>query len=223
MKIGILGAPGAGKTEFAEKLSRELDGSFLVIDNFTPDLRLRTELAYGLDGSHIDDMQVVFKRREWELYWKSNTISVGTVLDSTAHCFARAESPARNRKDLIVKTERLRAIAEAFGLLYTDTWDYDYAFYLPYKGDDLDSRMIDAALVELLTKYTAPVFSFKAEVPDDEKASTAARAINALEAKQLPEAPERGVRSSSEASEADGGSSEPVPDVPEQGRDSNDA
>lgn len=231
MKLAILGAPGAGKTEFAEGLRdtlREVHGfpNFLIIDTVVEDLRLRTRLEYGGFGSHIDDMQVVFKRREWELHWQetnTNTITVGTVLDSTAHCFVRSEDPARNRRELLTGNERLRAIAETFGMLYTDTWDYDYAFYLPYKGDDPHSRLVDAGLVELLTKYAAPVLSFKHGVPDDEKASTAARAITALEAKQLSETPKRGVEPSGEAGEDDGDSAEPVPDVPEQGRDSYDA
>lgn len=233
MKLAILGAPGAGKSDFAHDLADKLEEAgekpFMLIDFVVEDLRRVTGLEFGGFGSHIDDMQVVFKRREEELELSfydngnMNTITVGTVLDSTAHCFVRAEDPAHNRKELFTSNERLRAIAETFGMLYTDTWDYDYAFYLPYKGEDPYSRLVDAALVELLTKYAAPVLSFKRGVTDDEKASTAARAITALEEKQLSEAPERGVRPSGEAGEDDGDSTESVPDVPEQGRDSHDA
>jgi hypothetical protein len=226
MKIGILGAPCSGKTEFAFALKHQLDESIdiWVVDQYIRDLRLNTGLEYGLLGNHLDDMQVVFKRREWELTWaKHHLVTCGTVLDSVAHCFARSEDRARNSRELVLTSERLRTIAESFGLLYTETWDYDYAFYLPYAGEDPGSRLIDTALVQLLTTYAAPVFSFNPEVTHDEKASIAAKAIRAIEAEQFPASDERRVQSSGEAGEEDRDSAESVPDVPQQGRDSDDA
>jgi hypothetical protein len=228
MKIAVLGAPGAGKTAFARELvgllSKDDFDRFFLIDDYMRDLRLRTGLEYAGYGSHVDDLQVVFKRREWELAWKrNNTVTVGTVLDSTVHCFVRTDEAARNRREVGLQAERLRTIAGTFGLLYTDTWDYDYAFLLRYKGDDWHSRQIDAGLVDLVATYAAPVLSFKTEVPDDEKASTAFRSIHALEAKQLPASSESGVRPGGEASEDDGNPAESVPDVPEQGRASDDS
>lgn len=228
MKLAILGAPGSGKTDFARELIGLLAKGdydrFWLIDNYVDDLRACTRLEYGGFGSHVDDLQVVFKRREWELAWAhANTVTVGTVLDSTVHCFVRSDEAARNRREVSLKTEHLRTIAGTFGLLYTDIWDYDYAFMLRYKGDDWHSRMIDAGLNDIITAYHAPVLTFKSEVPDDEKASTAARTIHALEAEQLPKTSEHGVRSSGEASQDDGDSAEPVPDMSEQGRVSDDA
>jgi hypothetical protein len=228
MKIAVLGAPGAGKTDFAHELAallikQEYD-RFWVLDDYVDDLRKRTGQEYGHFGNHIDDLQVVFKRREWELGWRhANTITVGTVLDSAIHCFARTEEAVRTRKELGLQAERLRTIAGVFGLLYTDTWDYDYAFLLPYDGDDRMSRFHSTGLVELLNTYRAPVLSFNEGISDDEKAPTAARAIVALEAEQLPATKERGVRSGSEASKAERDSTESVPDVPEQGRAPDDA
>jgi GTPase SAR1 family protein len=227
MKIGILGAPGAGKTKFAHELRNQLYelGYTVVINGYVEELRKNTGLEYGLLGNHIDDYQVVFKRRERELRLDTadNTITCGTVLDSVAHCFARSEDRARNSRELTLTSERLRTIAESFGLLYTETWDYDYAFYLPYLGEDPDSRLIDVALVQILTTYAAPVFSFKTEVTHDEKASIAAKAIRAIEAEQFPATDERRVQPGGEAREEDGDSAESVPDVPQQGRDSDDA
>lgn len=224
MRIAILGAPGAGKSEFAKELRDELRrtvvGFFAIIDGYMESLQARTHLAYGPFGNHIDDLQVVFKRREWELEVPADhIISVGTILDSTAHCFVRSEDTAHTPRELSLTRERLRTVAETFGLLYTDTWDYDYAFYLPYRGDDPYSRLIDTALVDLMRSYAPPVFSFKPEVKNDEKASTAAQTITLLEAEQLPSSDRPGVRSSSEDGEVDGDSTEPVSDVPEQGND----
>jgi hypothetical protein len=227
MKIGILGAPGAGKMRFAHRLRQEIYdfGYTVVVNGYVEELRKDTGLEYGLLGNHIDDYQVVFKRRERELHLGSadNTITCGTVLDSVAHCFARSEDRAHNSRELTLTSERLRTIAESFGLLYTETWDYDYAFYLPYAGEDPGSRLIDTALVQLLTTYAAPVFSFNPEVTHDEKASTAAKAIRAIEAEQFPTTDERRVQSSGEAGEEDRDSAESMPDVPQQGRDSDDA
>ena len=228
MKLAVLGAPGSGKTPFADDLTQLLedpDNPFYMIDDYVRDLQVTGGLEYGLFGSHVDDMQVVFKRREYELVVDAehSSITCGTVLDSTAHCFARAEDAARNRREVGIQAERLRTIAGTFGLLYTETWDYDYAFYLPYTGDDPYSRLLDQSLREILRTYAPPVLSFKPEVSDEEKARTAARAITAFEEKQLQETPERGVRSSGEVGKDDGDSTEPVSDVPEQGRAPEDA
>jgi hypothetical protein len=223
MKIGILGAPGVGKTDFAFELRAELMQNqpyeyFYVLDKYVEELRYYTNLAYGEFGDFIDDLQVVFKRRELELYYpKKNTITVGTVLDSVIHNFIRTDEITDNRHTIGLQQERLKAIAATFGLLYTDTWDYDYAFVL--RSDDTYGK----ALVDLLATYRAPVLSFNPEVPDDQKASTAAAAIRALEADKLPKADELGVRSGGEAGEEDGDSTESVPDVPEQGTAPGDA
>lgn len=224
MRIGILGAPGSGKSEFAQALAKGLGWTNCVIDDYLEDLRRETGLEYGGFGSHIDDIQVVFKRREWELALRdADTITVGTVLDSAVHCFVRTDEAARTRKEIGLQAERLRTIAGTFGLLYTDTWEYDYAFFLRYKGESRHSVMIDAGLVELIATYRAPVFHFNPEVPDDEKAATAASAITTLEAEQLPPTPERGVRSGSESGGEVGDSSASVPDVSESGRTPDDS
>lgn len=219
MKIAVLGAPGAGKSAFAAKLDIELAKlgyePFLIIDNYVKDLQADTGLEYGGFGDFIDDMQVAFKRRECELMYgrnDQNTITVGTVLDSTIHNFIRTEDTARTREEIGTTTQKLQAIAAAFGLVYTESWDYDYAFVL--RTDDKMGR----ALIELLATYRAPVLSFLPEVPDDEKASTAADAIRALESSFPTPPEERGVRRGSEASESDGDSPEQVPDVREPGR-----
>jgi hypothetical protein len=229
MRIGVIGAPGAGKTEFARELARllveeERTKRFVRVDGYVDELRNDTRLEYGHYGSYVDDLQVVFKRREWELTWGNEfSISCGTVLDSIAHCFVRTEDPALTPRSIALQSERLRTVASMFGQLYMDIWDYDYAFYLPYKGDDPMSRLVDKALIELLHSYAPPVLSFKPEIEDDQKATTAARAIAAFEADDASEASEHGVRSGSEDRGEDGDSSESVPDVPEQRGTSDDA
>jgi hypothetical protein len=217
MKIGIIGAPGVGKTKFANELREELartDGSVpVVLDDYVEDLRNSTGLAYGDFGDFIDDLQVAFKRREWELLWyqtSKSTITCGTVLDSVVHNFIRESETVSDRYEVGVQTQRLQAIAHTFSLIYSNSWDYDYAFYLP--SDD----RIGKGLQELITAWHAPVFSFNPEVSDDEKASVAAKTIRTLEAEPASEVDQRGVRPSGESGEEDGDSAEPVPDVPER-------
>lgn len=234
MKIGILGAPGAGKTEFANdlaySLSEWLEDRPLVLDteNVVTDLRKTTGREYGHFGNHIDDFQIVFKRLEWEQHWSGlntmnrATITVGTVLDSVVHNFVRSEETARTRNEVALTTVRLQTIAGTFGLLYTDTWDYDYAFHIPYEGEDRMSKLMDLALRELVKTYRAPVLTFTQET-DEPKAELAYKAIRALEEERVETADERGVRPSDEAGKAERNSSESVPDVPEPGTTTDDA
>lgn len=236
MKIAVLGAPGAGKTEFAGRLAAELQSpedktmTFLTLDDVVEVLRTKTGQEYGMLSNHIDDLTIVFKRLEWETHWSRlgrNTITVGTVLDSAAHNFARAE---------VVKDEeapltqiKLQAIAATFGMLYTDTWDYDYAFLLedlsdPYGEPLRYHRTIQYTLGALIGSYRAPVFTFdNPKASNDEKANLAAEAIRALEEGPVAPTPERGVRRGGEVGEVDGDSSKSVPDVPEQGREGDDS
>lgn len=224
MKIGILGSPGVGKTKFAHDLQAELSGGtsehpMIVLDNYVDDLRNITRLEYGEFGDFVDDLQVVFKRREWELAWQDrcDTITVGTVLDSVIHNFTRTEAQIQTRYEIGLQQQRLTSVAATFGLLYTETWDYDYAFFLPTNDE------YGKAMHELITTYQAPILTFNPEVTDDEKASTAAAAIRALEADESAPSEERGVRSSREDGEEDGDLFESVPDVPEQGNNPDDA
>ena len=217
MKIGLVGAPGAGKTKFSEELKKIIiDEGFLeditLIDGYVDELRLNTLLEYGEYGDFVDDLQVVFKRREWELGWADyNAITCGTVLDSVVHNFVRTDHTPRNRRELAVHTTRLKTIASTFGLLYTETWDYDYAFYLP--TDDVMGK----ALVDILSTYRAPVMTFNPEIKDDEKVRTAFNAIVALEKNPSPQAEEPGVRGSGEEGASERDSADDVPDVPKQG------
>lgn len=223
MKVAVLGAPGVGKTEFANELAdllSEWQGkTWYVLDDYVRALQDATGLEYGGYGEFIDDLQIVFKRREWELCHSraTNTITVGTVLDSAIHNFVRIEEAAKTRHEVGIVTERLRTIAATFGLLFTDTWDYDYAFLL--RSDNVIGR----GLVDLLSTYRAPVFSFNSEVPNDKKAQTAFEAIRSLEEESATTPNERGVRSSGETGSNDRDSSESVPDVPEQRGTSDDA
>ena len=214
MKIGILGSPGAGKTKFAHELASYLAHGdfdhFHIIDEYIYDLRLNTGLEYGEFGNFVDDMQVVFKRREWELAWTDkNTITCGTVLDSVIHNFVRTEPAARTRREIGLQTERLKVIAASFGLLYTETWDYDYAFLLQTDDD------MGKALVDLLTTYCAPVLTFNPKISDDEKARIAYDAIIALEKNATSQVEKSGVRGSGETSPSERDSVDDVSDVPE--------
>lgn len=223
MKIAILGAPGVGKTALAHELAPLLERwnneRWYVLDDYVQELRNTTRLEYGGFGDFVDDLQVVFKRREWELAHEGqrNTIMVGTVLDSAIHNFIRVEEEAKTRRDIGIINERLRAIAATFGLLYTDSWDYDYAFLLRSSDD------FGKGLEDLISTYRAPVLSFNPEVPDDEKAQTAFEAIRAFEEDESSEADERRVRRSSLPGETDRDSSESVPDVSEPRGTSDDA
>lgn len=228
MKIAVLGAPGSGKSDFAHELAELLQDpeesgmSYLVLDGLVEDLRLTTGQEYGMLGNHIDDLQVVFKRLEWESAWSvRSSITVGTVLDSSAHNFARVEHVSDSEVPLT--QIKLQAIAATFGMLYTDTWDYDYAFLLGKPEDFTQGgypHLIQVTLNRLINAYRAPVLTFNPEVPNDKKASTAADAIRALEEETAIAASiKRGVRRGGEDREDDGDSPEPVPDVPEQGTD----
>jgi energy-coupling factor transporter ATP-binding protein EcfA2 len=226
MKIAVLGAPGSGKSDFADALADLLMDQtgrpWGIIDDAVTELRHDTGQEYGMLGNHLDDLQVAFKRREFELVIRDQDfITVGTILDTAAHWMARSEVVKDDEAAL--SQIKLQAIAATFGMLYTDTWDYDYAFLVSRVSDFTQGgypHAVQFTLESLVATYRAPVFTFKdPEASSEQKVKLAADAIRALEKDPIAPTPERGVRRGGEDGEADGDSSEPVPDVPEQGTD----
>lgn len=231
MKIALLGSPGVGKTEFANRLRRhyrERGKLVNLIDDYVDQLRTVTRLEYGYFGGHIDNIQVVFKRRERELSWKHDKevmITVGTVLDSTAYSVLLGEEVFSDRRLIALHKQRLDAIMQSFGMLYTETWDYDYAFllrrdtrHIKLQTDVTQNDRLDAVLLDLCATFRAPIFQVRPpseKYPDYDPVKAAIESIRALEEDGSASADERGVRPSDSDGEGKRDSTEPVPDLPE--------
>lgn len=170
------------------------------------ELRRTTGLAYGFYGNYMDNLQVIFKRREKELKYKDfNFITCGTVIDSNAYSFLITDVVTRDRNLLPSQYAVIDATMRTQGLVYSETWDYDYAFYLPLSSKAKATpkeRLLDEAIGVTIEAYLAPVSVVD---PEDfnEQITKASALIREVEKQtEIEEADEQRVRGSGETSEA---------------------
>lgn len=135
MKIGIIGAPGSGKTNLAQGIKKALDDKidFDIVDEYVGDLSDGTGLAFGHFAGYIGNLQVTFERlaREQESTRQyEGTITCGTVVDSLIYA-AMYSQLARQAPNQRAELARAATTMGAFGMIIYDTFDYDLSFYLP--------------------------------------------------------------------------------------------
>lgn len=134
MKIALLGAPGSGKSKLAEDLARKV--SAYVIDGYVKDI----EGEYGIPvehflGSYISNIHVASYRilQESHAAEYGRVITCGTIIETLIYqvMWTRLAWEVNRDPDNQIRGEI------ALGLLASllrDTWDYDFAYYLPSNG-----------------------------------------------------------------------------------------
>lgn len=225
LKVGIIGAPGSGKTKLARKLTGCLNtelGRWKHIDGYVERLQKRVGHPFGpiFDRRAYQwNLQVAAER--WTLEDEAqqkgfNTITCGTIFETIIYAAAQSIPIARLTEDMmLVESAIAENMAAALSLLATLTCDYDALFYLPLKGESEYAwpGVIDAKLDEVLTGQ------YKEAIVLDQNAQrnteTARSTIKILaEARRHVE---RGIRRDSEAGPSEADKSESVSDVPIQG------
>lgn len=233
MKIGVLGAPGAGKTKFASGLAKQLgikhrDQSVKVVDGYVQNLQKRTGLALGPWASYAENMMIAGNRESARLVKKAdNQITVGTIMDTMVYCMVHSDVVFHNdtmeRRRLVY--EQTTQVVDGLKLWYTQTWDYDLCFWLsgdygPHDRSIITQfhRTLDQAYTPVLESFYVPnVFGLDGEVK--ERVGIASEVIREFEAIQRESEAdasvleERGLRAGGEDGTKQRDSAGPVPDV----------
>lgn len=137
MKIGIVGAPGAGKTQLAEGIVEALteQRTFTTVDDYVPALSQVTDVAYGHFAGYVGNFQVAFERLRIEQATNrvfGHTITCGTVIDTMIYAAMYSQFASDNAPDKRAEFARVSTTMHMFGMLVHDTLDYDLIFYLPF-------------------------------------------------------------------------------------------
>lgn len=162
MKIGLIGAPGAGKSQLAQGLVEKMQNDPLiwpkvqpvhVIDDYVPALEQRMDMALKFHTGYLGNLAITMERIGLEQYhrrknvdgtFQQSLITCGTLIDSLAYTITwfegMGEILSRN-VDLSNHRWRSDAAMDMFSVLFDDSCYYDILFWLPggYEvGEDVD-------------------------------------------------------------------------------------
>jgi hypothetical protein len=175
MKIGIIGAPGSGKSKFAEDLGEAFD--FTTVDNYVQRLKDTTDLELGYWASYSENFMIAGVRMAEERQFK-DTITAGTILDTLLYCAMKHDTTLTRGGQGAVQQAykrseyaRVNSAMNAMGMMYTESWLYDLAFYLPFEKqasiEDTEwERIFDNEIPHLLEVFHAPVITLSGSHDD---------------------------------------------------------
>jgi len=196
LRIGILGAPGSGKTVFAQKLATALRTqrgeskrqTVRVVDGYVKNLQKKTGYAFDIFGTYPQNYQILFERwtreQEAEHAGCEILISVGSIYESILYTALRVNSDIVLKEDSTVQLQG-RAAMEMLGVTQSLIAAHDLLLFLPYDGKTLaeKGRSYDVAINEKLPGVVAGYFR-----PVTELTGTTKRKVdNALQAVQAVE------------------------------------
>ena len=144
MKIAIIGAPGAGKSELGWTLQDALDGGgdpdkWICLDEYAEEACDEIDYAPGTAGGYIANLAVALSRIGMERTSSfENTITCGTLLETSVYSAMDFEitSKYQGEDEILNNTRRVEAVLKTLACLYADSFDYDLVFYLPARSEE---------------------------------------------------------------------------------------
>lgn len=139
MKIAIIGAPGAGKSELAGLIGPQLGTVWADIDEYAEQACDEVDYAPGTDGGYIANLAVALERLSIERSTNApNSITCGTLLETSVYSAMDFENASKFQKEdeIVNNTRRVEAVLKTPACLYADSFDYDLVFYLPARGEE---------------------------------------------------------------------------------------
>lgn len=147
-KILVLGVEGSGKTTFARKLAKE--NGYRLIDDLPRKFIKRTDLAIGFVSDYRADLMFMFDslEKEYKYHSENYIITTSPIMTYTFFVYKTILSSKDN-----YDTERMLHYLPAGALaakVAVDSFWYDQAFRLPYKGKDERLGFLDECLNKAL-------------------------------------------------------------------------
>jgi energy-coupling factor transporter ATP-binding protein EcfA2 len=195
LRIGIIGAPGSGKSVFAKALATQLrrEGQEVrTVDGYVNNLIKKTGYAYDIFATYPQNLQILFERwtreQEAEKAGCNTLITAGSLYETILYTGLRVNSDLSLKADKGVQMQG-RVAMETMGVIQSLIAIHDLLFFLPYTGKVLaeKGRSYDVAvnekLPEILAGYFRPITPLtgttKTKVQD---ALTAIKSIEAWKA-----------------------------------------
>lgn len=166
MKIGILGAPGTGKSRFAKKLSSSMVKAGLdrpiIIDGYVERLEQKTGFAIDIQAAYTQNLQVLFNR--WTLeqeatYKEKHTITCGTMYETFIYSVLHSNMLWQADKTNVEERIKAETTLSALAMIETMIFNYDAIFFKPYSGQMLLEKgksydtVVDQKIPEVLEGF----------------------------------------------------------------------
>lgn len=199
LRIGILGAPGAGKSTFAKALATELrrqGQEVRTVDGYMNNLIKKTGYAYDIFATYPQNLQILFERwtreQEAEKAGCDTLITAGTLYETILYTGLRVNSELAVKADKTIQMQG-RVSMEMMGVIQSLIAVHDLLFFLPYSSKTIEEKgrsydtVINEKLPEVLAGYFRPITPLtgttKKKVQD---ALTAIKAVEAWKAENPP-------------------------------------
>lgn len=174
LRIGILGAPGSGKSAFAKVLATKLRAekgevkrqTVKVVDGYMDSLQKRTGYAFDIFAAYPQNLQILFERwtreQEAEKAGCDVLITAGTLYETILYTGLRINSDLALKSDQAVRMQG-RVSMEMMGVIQSLIATHDLLLFLPYtskvaaeKGRSYD-MVVNEKLPEILAGYFRPI------------------------------------------------------------------
>ncbi len=153
MSIALIGAPRSGKTALAEELTQKLP-DYIIVDGYAQHVSRYCDIALGPWANYIGNMMVASERMKEEVACirkEQQFIACGTLIETMAYA---SMGSVNNDK---VAYARAAAFMPFIGVLWSETWDYDGAFFLHVAEDAKPlHKQIEAQISTTLAMFTVP-------------------------------------------------------------------
>lgn len=196
MRIGIMGAPGAGKSKFAKKLATEMRKSgrkVKILDKYIPDLEIKTGYSFGNNGAtHAQNYQIIFHR--WTLEQQQakqcdDLIVVGTLYDTVCDMLIHSTileniSESGSQAEVVARAAAMHGMSLVEAMIGREI---DLLLFIPYSATMQKSQSVwnlthEQRLSQILEAYYKKGIELKGK--DSEKIKDAKAIIEKIQTAQ---------------------------------------
>jgi hypothetical protein len=153
MRIGLIGAPGSGKSALAETVKTAVGltddrENLHIIDGYAEGIGQRRNLAIGEMGGYLANLNIALHREQLERqalvdHDALHVITCGTLLDTATYVAMDGASMLKydDEAERLDDLRRVEATMKVLACLYIDAFKYDRLFYLPSGAGEFDKNL----------------------------------------------------------------------------------
>lgn len=162
MKIALMGPPNSGKSKLARAIAQELDIKSVV--GYVDLIQKNSELALGGSATYWENFMVAGTRlaKEVSVGPGVDYVVAGTIVDTLCYAMVKADvvlntSPQEDQRVAQAAQDAIRGLTT----IYSQTWNYDLTFFLPYtrtqrKRREPWERVLEVVYADVIQAYGVP-------------------------------------------------------------------